>query len=168
MPSKRFIRHPAPATAPAIPQSIASIMGATRPEQRLSKSAWNFYRCTTCMSFWVTRDADDGLTPHTIACKDRPAMEGKKPVRIGNCPGAMHSAFYPKMENWPDIVPRACDAEWYRPPRWEQKQIKKKNPRLYRWIEVGGLLQKVPEHEYSFTEEMHVTQAEEGSENAGE
>lgn len=132
------------------PISVAEQMGLTTPENKQSPGRWNFYRCSTCATIWVTVDVNDGCTPFKIACMDRPTLVNGKPVRVGDCPGVMASAFYPKPENWPDSAHKTADSEWYYPPRSERLRLKKMNPRLLEYIQQGGLLMRPPTAMHQF------------------
>lgn len=135
--------------------SVADVMGLTGVKERLSGTKWNFYRCSTCHAFYVTVDVNEGCTPFKISCMDRPIVINGVPGRKGDCKGVMHSAFYPDPKNWPDIAPRVAEGEWYAPPRSERMRLKKKNPRLFAYVQDGGMLLRPAIGEHVFPEVPH-------------
>lgn len=94
---------------------------------------WNYYRCPKCHHMFVTVEIHEGVTPMFLRCRNR-----------GGCPGQMHSAMYLPVENWPLVVRREADGEWYSPGERERRKMKRKYPALYEHVKAGGLILRKP------------------------
>lgn len=117
---------------------MSARVSRSRPREAFAPK-WNFYRCNNCSEFLVTVDVVAGVTPSQVRCraKGRGATEEQR-----NCPGTMHSGFYPAPNLWPAVVPRTPYAEWYKPSTYHLGRIKKKHPDLYQHIIAGGLIMR--------------------------
>jgi hypothetical protein len=148
-------KFPRPKPAPPAPPSVAERTGATGvlDERRLSQGKWNYYRCERCRAIYVTVDLHHGTTPAFLRCKDRPIIEDGRASRMSDCPGRMVSAWYPWPSQWPEIVPKRADGEWFRPSRAERAVLKKRNPAMYAHVMAGGLMLQPPTITHEFPTE---------------
>ena len=102
---------------------------------------WHYFRCTKCRRVIVTVQTVRGDYPPQFKCSSLP---GAKLVNGKQCDGMLVMNDERKLRDWPVYARHAPDAEWYRPMNDEMRKIKRAAPRLWSYIQQGGLIARAP------------------------